>query len=56
VCHEQHRGLGHGRARLDECLDAAPGADELRKVLEIGTVDRPTRHPLRRDPPTKPGH
>src|SRR3954471_18881625 len=56
VCHEQHRGFGHGRPGLDEGLDPAAGADELRKILKIGTVDRPSGRPPRLRSPPEPGH
>ena len=55
---EQHRRLGHGRPRLEERLDAAPGLDELLKMVEVGTArgrsPRPGGRSRRRNQATDP--
>ena len=56
VCHEQQRGLGHRGARLDETLDTATRPDELRKMLETGTIRLPIGRATRLPAPAEPGH
>ncbi|GAA4970643.1 hypothetical protein GCM10025331_75000 [Actinoplanes utahensis] len=56
MCDKQQGGLGHRRLWLDESLDSPPGAEELRKMLEIGLINRPSEGTDGSGTTPKPSH